>query len=864
MKKILAFLACAATILIGAHFLMGPVEAQFISGLQTQDRPVDNVTTVLDSNKDRKLSESELANAPKVLKSLDRNRDGKLTEDEIFGPPNGGPGGPVDGSQRDLIAEFDENENGRLEKKERLAALADLKANPLPRRRRGPPGGGGGVTTKPGRKVARDGVKSFADKLLYDDTVMRTFFIDFEDENWEKEMGALKDFGVDIPATVTVDGNSFEDVGVRFRGNSSFFTVQEGQKRSLNLSFDWANKSQDLYGYRTLNLLNSHSDASFLRLALYSKIARNYIPTPKASYVHVVINGESWGVYVNEEQFNSDFTKEHFGSTGGSRLKSPPGGDGGASFTYNGEDKSAYAAYEWKTKQTDEALADLINATRTIKEAKKGEIESKVDEVLSIDRVMWFLAIDNVLLDMDGYHARGADYVIYQEPKFDRFHILPYDNNETFRAVGGGGPGFGGRGGRGRGGRGGRGGPPNGGPPRGGPPRGGPPSGGGLFGGSKASFELDIFAGKDEVRAPFINKLMLDPAVKSRYVAHVRTIRDTWMDWDKVLPTITEYRNLIGAEIEKDTRKLTSTQAYNDGIGMGKSSGRNVQPGLKAFFEERKLYLSTVKELNATYPEFATTDVGFAGSDDELAVTISAKLKDKKVQGKVSAFVYFATDRLAKYTRIEMSGDGGNFKAELPKLSRGTTIYYYLEARAVDGEKFVSSFLPALAERKPDSMIIEPNRVDTPSVVINEVMASNETTIADSNGKYGDWIELANVSKEAVDLSEKYLTDDATKPKKWKFPAGTKIDAGGLLLVWADGTSPKKNKKNKTEKELHANFKLSKFAETVSLYGFEKSGKPFQVDSLTFSQAQTDRSVGRNSDGIIVTLKPSPGMNNVK
>ena len=95
-------------------------------------------------------------------------------------------------------------------------------------------------------------------------------------------------------------------------------------------------------------------------------------------------------------------------------------------------------------------------------------------------------------------------------------------------------------------------------------------------------------------------------------------------------------------------------------------------------------------------------------------------------------------------------------------------------------------------------------------------------------------------------------------------PGGHKIDAGGLLLVWADGTSPKKAKKDKSEKELHANFKLSKFGETVSIYGFEKSGKPFQVDSLTFSQAQTDRSLGRNSDSKIVTLKPTPGMENVK
>ncbi len=68
-----------------------------------------------------------------------------------------------------------------------------------------------------------------------------------------------------------------------------------GRSGHLNLTFDWADKKQSLYGYRTLNLLNSHADASFLRLVLYSRIAQDYIPVPKANYVHVVINGQSWG-----------------------------------------------------------------------------------------------------------------------------------------------------------------------------------------------------------------------------------------------------------------------------------------------------------------------------------------------------------------------------------------------------------------------------------------------------------------------------------------------------------------------------------------------------------------------------------------
>jgi spore coat protein CotH len=124
---------------------------------------------------------------------------------------------------------------------------------------------------------------------------------------------------VEVPAAVTIDGKKYDEVGIHFRGNSSYRMVPEGYKRSLNLSFDYAHGKQDVQGYTTLNLLNSHEDPTFLRTVLSQEIARDYLPAPKANFVRVVINGENWGVYVNDEQFNKGFIKEWFKTTDGAR-----------------------------------------------------------------------------------------------------------------------------------------------------------------------------------------------------------------------------------------------------------------------------------------------------------------------------------------------------------------------------------------------------------------------------------------------------------------------------------------------------------------------------------------------------------------
>ena len=56
------------------------------------------------------------------------------------------------------------------------------------------------------------------------------------------------------------------------------------------------------------------------------------MPAPKANFTRVVINGESWGIYTNAEQFNKDFIKNWFKTEKGARWKVPgnPGGPRGA------------------------------------------------------------------------------------------------------------------------------------------------------------------------------------------------------------------------------------------------------------------------------------------------------------------------------------------------------------------------------------------------------------------------------------------------------------------------------------------------------------------------------------------------------
>ena len=60
-------------------------------------------------------------------------------------------------------------------------------------------------------------------------------FINFKDDEWKEEMEVFYRTDVAVPADLIVNGKLYKDVGLKYRGNSSFRSVSPDLKRSMNL-----------------------------------------------------------------------------------------------------------------------------------------------------------------------------------------------------------------------------------------------------------------------------------------------------------------------------------------------------------------------------------------------------------------------------------------------------------------------------------------------------------------------------------------------------------------------------------------------------------------------------------------------------
>ena len=107
-----------------------------------------------------------------------------------------------------------------------------------------------------------------------------------------------------------------------------------------------------------------------------------------------------------------------------------------------------------------------------------------------------------------------------------------------------------------------------------------------------------------------------------------------------------------------------------------------------------------------------------------------------------------------------------------------------------------------------DTLIAVFNKIENSNkteLVINELMASNNTTASDQNDEFDDWIELYNNSDKSIDLTGYFLSDKSQNLIKYIFPDSTKIGSNDYLIIWAD--------EDDEQPGLHANFKLSKNGE---------------------------------------------------
>ncbi|MEM1121938.1 MAG: CotH kinase family protein [Bacteroidota bacterium] len=644
---------------------------------------------------------------------------------------------------------------------------------------------------------------------FYNEEKVRIIELTFPNDDFWATLTAAGDN--DVMAKVVIDGEAFDSIGVRFKGQTSDFR-NNSEKKSFNLTMNAFVDGQDIKGYETLNLNGNYEDPSSIREILFNHVGRNYTASLKTNFAQLYINGTYWGPYENVQQLNGEYLEEWFLSNDGTRWRAlaedldnagpgqgggpggggqggggqggGPGGMGGggnrfgqgrSTLNYLGPDTSEYIPnYTLKRTEKVNPWGDLVIATEKLNNLSTDhQLYDKLKNFVDVDRALWFIAHENIFTDSDGYLNKGGmDYYVYWEAETGRIIPLEYDGNSVMNF--------------------------------------------------QNTTNWTPFYRENEVDFPLANRLLASPELRQRYLAHYRVILEDYFTPEKMDALIDGYATQIRESIQNDTKRIYEPAEFEAEIINLKNHVRSRRDFLLANTEvaNHGTNIKTVKTI-ATQPT------------SEESVVISTL-----VEGAVSEVrLYYGSGLVGTFEKVEMTTAGdGQYTATIPSFPAGHYVRYYVEAIANNASK-TAVYAPRGAEHDIYVYRVKVGELAQNDVVINEFMASNDATVADQDGEFDDWIELYNNTANDIDLSGYFLSDNADNLDKYDIPEGTIIPANGYLIVWAD--------EDGMQEGLHANFKISANGEELFLLNADT----MIIDEITFGEQRTDESFARFPNG---------------
>ncbi|MDG1476076.1 MAG: CotH kinase family protein [Vicingaceae bacterium] len=511
------------------------------------------------------------------------------------------------------------------------------------------------------------------------------------------------------------------------------------------------------------------------------------------------MNGSFHGLYSSSESINKKFVEEKFYSDKDNTLfKCNPVSvqNGGSSLEYLGIDSSSY--FDYYELQTDYGWNDMPTFTNEL-----NNNFSNIENTWDIDRAIWMLAFDNVLVSLDTYIGPfKQNYYLFKDDH-NRFNPIVWDMNESlggFETIDMGG---------------------------GGPP--GPPN-------VTSLQQLDPLLRQGNNAYPLVNNILNNVRYKKMYMAHFRTILEENFVTGDYQNRATVFQSLISSDVSSDPNAFYTSTQFSSNLTT-QISGQSGAFGITQLMDARVTYLQS----NAEYIKVGPVISNILNS--ALAINSNTTIT-ADISNATYAYLGYRNSIEDIFTKIEMFDDGAHNDGASGDGVYGATIpvgvsdiQYYIYSDNIAAGKFS----PQRAEHEYHSLAVSGD------VVINEISASNSSIQADPDGEFDDWIELYNNTSSPIVLDEFYLSDNNSNPTKWTFPTGTTINANDFLIVWADNDT--------LQSGLHANFKLSSSGESVLLSNVSAS----LIDEVTFGVQTTDLTFGRyqNGTGSFIFMDPT-------
>lgn len=299
---------------------------------------------------------------------------------------------------------------------------------------------------------------------LFDKSFVHDVEVAFDQAEYDAMIETFRQTGEKdwIEATITIDGETFEEVGMRLKGNSSLFGLRFGfpggpggdasadEPEGLPWLIRWDKfiKDQEPWGGRQYLAIRSNpSETSLNEAVAMDLLAEARLPFQKAMATSFSVNGSDavlrLGLEIPDDDVWQDDWEEAILECKGGVYKAKSGGN----WSYRGDDPELYDEdiFEQKGGKSVADMTPLIDFLRFINTAEGAIFAAELRERFDVDAFATYLATSDLFANWDDIDGPGNNAYVLYDTCTEQITIVPWDYNLTFGVgFGGGGPGGGG------------------------------------------------------------------------------------------------------------------------------------------------------------------------------------------------------------------------------------------------------------------------------------------------------------------------------------------------------------------------------------------------------------------------------------
>ena len=287
---------------------------------------------------------------------------------------------------------------------------------------------------------------------FFDSTIVHDIDVDFDADDLDEIIASYlatgdKDW---MEVTVTIDGTTYENVGMRLKGNSSLFGVttasaEDPEDLPWLIRFDKYVDGQSYQGHNDIVIRSNSTETSMNEAVAADLLEAAGLASQQAVSTTLSFNGGDVELRLAMENPDEVWEAANFDSEESALYKADSEGD----YSYRGEDADAYDEI-FDQKVGDDDLEPLMDFLEFINNSDDATFGADLDEWLDTESFATYLAFQDLVGNADDIDGRGNNSYLQYDYETDTFTVVSWDLNLAFNTanVGGGGAGQGGGGAR--------------------------------------------------------------------------------------------------------------------------------------------------------------------------------------------------------------------------------------------------------------------------------------------------------------------------------------------------------------------------------------------------------------------------------